>query len=69
MTKATRIRRLAARKVRIEITKRKRGCLFVVTGPDGHEHIAVSRTEALNVLLVRLRCWTVEPWKIQARAK
>jgi len=69
MTTATRIRRLAARKARVQITKRKRCCAFRVSGPDGQTQDFPSKTAALNNLLVRLRCWSPPPWEIKPMGK
>lgn len=60
----TRIRRVAAGKVRVRISRRQRGCLFAVRGPDGRHHQARTKTEALQNLLARLRCWEAGEWSV-----
>lgn len=69
MQLTSRVRRLAAGKVRVRITRRQRGSRFVVSGPDGQRHAADSKTEALQNLLARLRCWQPGEWVITAEAK
>lgn len=69
MTTETRIRMLAHNKSRVLITGRRRAREFLVTGPDGKLHRARSRREALNNLLVRLRVWQTQPWRIQVDGK
>jgi hypothetical protein len=66
MKTTTRIRKLARSKIRIQITKRRRKCLFIVLGPDRREQACRTKAEAINLLLVRLRCWDVTPWRILA---
>lgn len=65
MTVETRVRMLAHNKSRALITGRKRAKAFLVTGPDGKLHRAPTKREALSNLLVRLRVWQPQPWRIQ----
>ena len=64
MKLASRIRRLAARKVRVRITRRCRAREFIVRGPDGQCHRAATKTGALVNLLARLRGWPGAEWTI-----
>ena len=59
----TQIRRLARSKVKVKITKRKRGT-FYVFGPDSEVYQAGSKQEALQNLKARLRCWEAGDWHL-----
>jgi len=59
----TQIRRLARSKVKVKITKRKRGN-FYVCGPDGEVYRAMTKAEALQNLKARLRCWQTGDWNL-----
>lgn len=63
----TRIRKLATKKVKVTITKRRR-CQegFTVIDPNGNTHFEPTRKGALTNLLVKLQCASVPQWKIVA---
>lgn len=62
---SSRIRKIAAGKVRVHITRRRRRAVFQVIGPDYQVHEFPTRTAALNNLLARLRCWDPPAWRIE----
>jgi hypothetical protein len=65
MTQA-KLQKIARGKVRVKITRRKRRAKFMVHGPDGKIYEALTKKEAVNNLLARIRCWHVITWRIEA---
>lgn len=57
-------------KTRLIVTARRRNAAgFTVTGPDGKTYQARTFLEAHSNLTVRMRCYSVAPWRITPTKK
>lgn len=67
----TRIRKIAGSKIRVKITKKRRSKGgFIIKHPSGFVSDPIpSRRDALNQLLVLIRCQTTDEWKLEPAKK
>jgi hypothetical protein len=61
----TRIRKIAAAKTKVTVTRRSRSKNgFIVIDPDGRRNIYPNRKTAFAALLAQLRCARVQEWRL-----
>ncbi|MFO1487979.1 MAG: hypothetical protein U1F65_05840 [Verrucomicrobiota bacterium] len=64
---SSRIRKAAARKVRVSITRKKRARVgFVVEAPTGGETFHLTKREAMTAMFVQVRVSLLQVWRLKA---